>query len=206
VKNYFITGIGTDVGKTIVSAVLTELLKADYWKPVQSGSKEGRDTEKVKALVSNSKSIFHNEAYVFKEPLSPHLAAKKENKIIELESIELPETENSLIIEGAGGPLVPLNENQFVIDVAKKFKVPVILVVNNYLGCINHSLLCIDFLTQQQFDLAGIILNGNFEPEVEKSVTEFKPVKVLARIPFHEHPDKNFVKLHASLIDKTMFV
>ena len=109
------------------------------------------------------------------------------------------------IIEGAGGPLVPLNEDQFVIDIAKKFNIPVILVVSNYLGCINHSLLCLNFLSQQQFNLAGIVLNGNFETEVERSIINFKPVKLLAKIPFDELPDKNFVKLQASLIDKNLF-
>jgi dethiobiotin synthetase len=204
-KRFFITGIGTDVGKTLVSAILTEALKADYWKPVQSGATDGRDLEKVRELISNSKSKFHEEAYLLKEPLSPHLAAKKENIRIESDKIEFPFTDNDLIIEGAGGPLVPLNEHEFVIDLAKKFNAEIILVISNYLGCINHSLLCIDFLTQQNFEIRGLVLNGNFDPEVEKAIIDYKPLQVLARIPFFKDPDKQFVKRQALIIETDLF-
>ena len=97
--NYFITGIGTNVGKTIVSAILTEKLEADYWKPIQSGTNEGLDSNTVKELISNSKTVIHPESYLLKEPLSPHFAAKKENITIELEHIKLPITLNHLIIK-----------------------------------------------------------------------------------------------------------
>ena len=140
-NKYFITGIGTDVGKTIVSAILTEALKADYWKPVQSGVADGTDKSLVSSLITNTTSVCHNESYSFQEPASPHLAASLENQKIKLEQMHLPDTQNDLIIEGAGGILVPLNDSNYVIDLAQEFEADVILVCRNYLGCINHSLL-----------------------------------------------------------------
>ncbi len=204
-KNFFISGIGTNVGKTVVSAILTEALNADYWKPVQTGCADGRDTDVVKSFISNSKSVFHNEVYCLKEALSPHLAAKKENVLISCDKINLPVTTNKLIIEGAGGPLAPLNEKDFVIDLAKKFEAPIILVVNNYLGCINHSLLCIDYLLSKDFKLHGLILNGNFDEEVEKSICNYKPVKVLAKIPFTFSPNIYFISQQAKQINVSLF-
>ena len=158
--NYFITGIGTNVGKTLAAAILTEALQADYWKPIQCGDTETTDKNRIRNLISNTKTVFHNEVYLFNEPASPHLAAALENKKINIETIGLPETENNLIIEGAGGILVPLNENNFVIDVAKNVGAEIIIVCQNYLGCINHSLLTIDYLLKHDFDIKGLILNG----------------------------------------------
>jgi dethiobiotin synthetase len=192
-KNYFITGIGTNVGKTVASAVLTEALKADYWKPVQCGIEGGRDVEFVASLVSNPRSKFLNETYLFKEPASPHKAAGMENITIDFNSIKLPSTNNTLIIEGAGGPLVPLNDRHYVIELAKSFNSEVILVVTDYLGCINHSLLCIDYLISHNYNFAGVILNGNFDPEVEKAILNYKPVKVLGRIAHTENVSKEFI-------------
>src|SRR6202012_1239001 len=138
-RKIFVTGIGTDVGKTVVSAILTQALKADYWKPIQTGTEFDNDTERVKKLVSNTSSVFHSEAYRLKASLSPHAAAKAENTKIDLAEINIPETTHTLIIEGAGGLLVPLNEKYFVIDLIKKMNAETILVVQNYLGSINHT-------------------------------------------------------------------
>ena len=117
-KNIFITGIGTNVGKTVASAVITEALQADYWKPIQTGSNDLTDTQNIKNLISNTKSVIHNESYLFKEPVSPHLAASLENQTIQLSNIVIPNTENNIVIEGAGGILVPINNTHFVIDLA----------------------------------------------------------------------------------------
>src|SRR5690606_3684005 len=106
------TGIGTNVGKTVVSAVFCEALQADYWKPVQSGTEDGRDIDTVRALVSNAKTVFHASAYELKLPASPNIAASAENVIIEPEKLKIPKTENHLIIEGAGGLLVPLTNEK----------------------------------------------------------------------------------------------
>ena len=127
-NNYFITGIGTGVGKTFVAAILTEALQADYWKPVQCGTAGGTDTERVSGLISNTKTVLHKESYCFKEPVSPHLAAELEYEKIKMQIISLPQTNNHLIIEGAGGLMVPLNEHNFVIDLAKQFESEIIFV------------------------------------------------------------------------------
>ena len=204
-ERYFITGISTNVGKTLVSAILAEALEADYWKPVQSGYSEASDTETVKQLISNYKSKFHKEAFLLKEPLSPHQAARNEGIEIDLSSLIVPKTNNNLIIEGAGGPLVPLNDKHLVIDIAKKSDADIILVVNNYLGCINHALLCLEYFFSNNLPLCGIVLNGNFDPQVEKAIVSYKPVNVLARIPFTFNPNKYFVSQQAGQVDKKVF-
>ncbi len=204
-KNYFITGIGTNVGKTIASAILTEALQADYWKPIQTGSFEDNDKNTIKNLISNSKTVFHNETYNFKEPVSPHLAAALENKKINIETIGLPETENSLIIEGAGGILVPLNENNFVIDIARNLEAPIILVCQNYLGCINHSLLSIDYLLKNDFEIKGLILNGNFDKAVKSAIINYSEIPVIAEIPEMKEITKDTILAQAQKLDLSNF-
>lgn len=181
--NLFITGIGTNVGKTVVSAVLTEALQADYWKPIQSGVVEGKDSDTVKSLISNSKSVFHPETYLLNEPLSPHFAAKIDGVEIELDKIELPKTNNHLIIEGAGGLLVPINDTQYVIDIAKQLDFEIVLVISSYLGCINHSLLSIDYLKRNNFKIKAFVFNGEFEPEVKQAIVAYSSNTEIIDIP-----------------------
>jgi dethiobiotin synthetase len=178
----FITGIGTDIGKTIVSAVLTEALQADYWKPVQCGNLKNSDTKLVQKLVSNKKSKFHHETYRFKLAASPHAAADKENITIDLNKIKLPDTKNHLIIEGAGGLLVPLNEKDLVIDLIKKLQTPVVVVSMNYLGSINHTLLTLSALRENNIEIAGIIFNGKPTPTSEDYILNYFDVKLLGRL------------------------
>lgn len=198
---YFITGIGTGVGKTFISAILTEALKADYWKPVQCGTEEGTDKERVKELVTNSATVFHNESYCFTQPVSPHYAAMQENSKIKMDGFMLPETTNHLIIEGAGGLMVPLNDDAFAIDLAKEFEAEVILVCRNYLGCINHSLLSIDYLVKNEFQLKGIILNGNFDKAVRTAIVNYSELPVLAEIPEISEISKDTIGNLAQTID-----
>jgi len=181
--NLFITGIGTNVGKTVVSAILTELLHADYWKPVQSGVEEGKDSDTVKSLISNLKTVFHPETYLLKQPLSPHFAAKLDGVEIELDKIQLPKTENHLIIEGAGGLLVPINSTQYVIDIAKQIDCEIVLVISSYLGCINHSLLSIDYLLRNNFKIKALVFNGEFEPEVKEAIVSYVKEPLIIDIP-----------------------
>ena len=204
-KNYFITGIGTNVGKTIASAVLTEALQADYWKPVQCGVEDGSDKENVKLLVSNSVSVFHPEAYLLKEPASPHIAAKKENVVVSKLNLQTPTTSNKLIIEGAGGVLVPLNDNDMVINLADQFNASVVLVISSYLGCINHSLLSIEYLLNKGYKMQGLVLNGNFDPDVRSTIINYKNLPVLAEIPFVNKVDKQFVSEQASKVNIYLF-
>lgn len=198
--NLFITGIGTNVGKTIVSSVLTEYYQADYWKPIQSGVNEGRDADTVGLLISNLKSKIHPETYLLKEPLSPHFAAKLDNVTIELDKIYLPKTNNNLIIEGAGGILVPLNSNCYVIDIAKKFNIEIVLVVSNYLGCINHTLLSIDYLKKNNFKIHSIIFNGNFDNEIIDAICNYSTNELYVSIPQIDNLTKEEIKKAANYI------
>jgi dethiobiotin synthetase len=204
-NKYFITGIGTNVGKTIVSAILTEALKADYWKPVQSGVAEGTDKGLVSSLITNTNSVCHNESYCFQEPASPHLAASLENQKIKLEQMHLPDTQNDLIIEGAGGILVPLNDSNYVIDLAQEFEADVILVCRNYLGCINHSLLSIDYLVKNNFPVKGIVLVGNFDKAVKLAITNYSELPVLAEIPEMSEISKETILNQAQKINLSLF-
>jgi dethiobiotin synthetase len=204
-NKYFITGIGTNVGKTIVSAILTEALKADYWKPVQSGVADGTDKGLVSSLITNTTSVCHNESYSFQEPASPHLAASLENQKIKLEQMHLPDTQNDLIIEGAGGILVPLNDSNYVIDLAQEFEADVILVCRNYLGCINHSLLSIDYLVKNNFPVKGLVLVGNFDKAVKLAITNYSELPVLAEIPEMSEISKETILNQAQKINLSLF-
>ena len=145
-NTFFIAGIGTEIGKTITSAILVEYLKADYWKPIQSGDLDYSDTNKVQNLVSNTQTKFHPESYRLTQPYSPHYSAQLDNVTISLDEINIPETTNNLIIEGAGGLMVPLNEEDLLINLIQKLGVEIILVSKNYLGSINHTLLSVEAL------------------------------------------------------------
>lgn len=181
-KKLFITGIGTDIGKTIVSSIIVEALKADYWKPIQSGDLSFTDTMKVQSLITNTTSVFHPESYKFKNPLSPHAAAALEDTRIDLERIKSPETTNNLIIEGAGGLLVPLNDKHFIIDLITHLDAEVILVSRNYLGSINHTLLTYEALKQRNIKIKGLIFNGNENLATENSIINYTKLPVLLSV------------------------
>jgi dethiobiotin synthetase len=197
-KTYFITGIGTDIGKTIVSAILVEALKADYWKPIQSGDLHQSDTMKVQGLISNSISHFFPEAYRLTEPMSPHAAAAIDGVTINLDSIKVPPTSNNLIIEGAGGLMVPLNNDSLVIDLIEKLKAEVILVSRNYLGSINHTLLSLEALQRRNIPIKGIIFNGNPVNTSEKFICEYTGLKSLFHIDNEETIDKQTILKYAA--------
>lgn len=204
-KRYFITAIGTDSGKTLVSALLCEALEADYWKPVQAGSPTDHDT--VKSLVSNPKTQFFPSAYNLQKPASPHDSAQAEGLRIELAKIEIPKTENTLIVEGAGGILVPLNDQDFVIDMLGNWQdsdVEIILVANLYLGSINHTLLSIKELERRKLKVKGIIFNGNTNPESERIITKHSPFPILFRLPFLENIDSPTFLFWANEIRKAI--
>lgn len=181
-KNYFVTGIGTDVGKTIVAALLTEALKADYWKPVQAGDLHHTDNMKVAEMISNSKSIIHPEQFRLTQPMSPHAAAKLDGVEICASNFCLPKTTNRLIVEGAGGIMVPINDNQMILDIIKNLQLEVILVVRNYLGSINHSILSIAALTSHKIPLKGIIFNGKRNSASENFILNYTKVPCLGYV------------------------
>ncbi|MEM8847356.1 MAG: dethiobiotin synthase, partial [Bacteroidota bacterium] len=139
----FVTGISTEVGKTVASAIVVEALEADYWKPVQAGDLENSDSHKIERLISNTKTKIHPNAYALNTPMSPHAAAEIDGVKVDLEKINPPQTENHLVIEGAGGLLVPLNERDTIHDLIQP-NYKVIVVSRHYLGSINHTLLTIE--------------------------------------------------------------
>lgn len=180
VKRIFITGISTGVGKTIASAIIAEALQADYWKPVQAGDLDDSDSMKVKGLLSNGSSKIHDNAYALHSPMSPHAAAAIDGIRINPGHINEPETENHLVIEGAGGLLVPLNEQDTILDLIKP-DYKVIVVSRHYLGSINHTLLTIECLKQRGLQ-SFLLFNGDENPATEQIILKMGGVPLLGRI------------------------
>ena len=195
-QTYFITGISTEVGKTIVSAIVTQALQADYWKPVQAGELRHSDTHKVQELVSNTKTKFHASAFNLETPMSPHAAAKIDGVGLSVKKIKRPKTQNNLVIEGAGGLLVPLNDTQTIIDLILPLD-KVIVVSRHYLGSINHTLLTIEALKSRGIPVFGIIFNGAQHPSTASIIAKMSGVPVLGRIDQEPYFDKNVVKQYA---------
>jgi len=194
-QTYFITGIGTDVGKTVASAIVTEALEADYWKPIQAGELEFCDTKKVQSLVSNKNSKFHANSYALKTPMSPHAAASIDGISIKTKEIKPPNTKRDLVIEGAGGLLVPLNNSNTVLDLIQP-NYKVIVVSRHYLGSINHSLLTINLLKDRGFNVS-VIFSGNEHKTTEDIIKKMTGIKVIGRIEEEPYFDKNVVKAYA---------
>jgi dethiobiotin synthetase len=191
----FITGIGTEIGKTLVSAIFTEALQADYFKVLQSGNLDELDRDTVKNLISNSNSKFHNEKYLLSQPLSPHTSAAIDGIEIKLDNIILPQTNNHLIIEGAGGVLVPLNKKETILDLIKKINVPIVLVSKNYLGSINHTLLTFEILKANNIQILGLVFNGDLNESGETWIENYTKLPVLLRV-------KNEINLSPEIIKK----
>lgn len=191
-NGFFVTGTDTDVGKTIVSAILVNKFKANYWKPIQCGKNKNNlsDSQVVKKLVINSSQKVFKESYFFSEPISPNLAARRNNIKISLEIVlnDFNKLEKPVIVEGAGGVLVPINNEKFVIDLIKIFKLPIIVVAKTRLGTINHTLLTINALNTKNQIIYGIIFVGKKNSQVQETILSFsrkkkKNIKNLGRIP-----------------------
>lgn len=202
-NTYFISGIGTEVGKTLISAMVVEALQADYWKPIQAGDLQNSDTHKVKNLVSNSISHFFENAYALQTPMSPHAAAEIDDLQIDLANIKRPQTNNNLVIEGAGGLLVPLNENDCIIDLMQA-EDKIILVSRHYLGSINHTLLSIEALQQRGFTQIGIIFSGDEHPTTESIILQKTNAKFLGRIPELKTINKERVAVEAEKLRNSL--
>ncbi len=195
-NTYFITGIGTEVGKTIVSAIITEALEADYWKPIQAGELGNSDTHKVKNLVSNKKSVFHPNSFELQTPMSPHAAAEIDGVKITSAKIKRPKTSNNLVIEGAGGLLVPISSKETIADLIKPSD-KIIVVSRHYLGSINHTLLTLEALKNRGLNIFGIIFNGEKNVSSESVILKMAEVPCLGRIDNEPYFDKNVVKEYA---------
>ena len=183
-KAYFISGIGTEVGKTVTSAFLQLALDADYWKPVQAGDLDFGDRGRVQSWTGMDAGRYHPERYRLHTPASPHYAARVDGVEIRLTDFELPDTgDHPLLVEGAGGLLVPLNERETMLDLVQHLELPVILVSRHYLGSINHTLLSVAVLRGRGCKLAGIVFSGGDNPESARIIERLSGVKVLAELP-----------------------
>lgn len=179
-KQYIIAGIGTEIGKTVCSAIITKALRADYWKPIQAGNLTDGDAYWVQQWVPGTE--IHPSTYALRSPLSPHTAAELDGIRIDLNSFHLPETTENLVVELAGGIMVPLNEKDTNLDLIGRLGLPVILVSKNYLGSINHTLMTFEILTSRNIDIAGIVFNGQTNSSGESFILNHTGLPVLLRV------------------------
>ena len=199
VKQFTITGIGTDVGKTVVSSIVAEALKATYWKPVQAGDLDKSDSIKVESYTSNVKVL--EEAYRLSEPMSPHAAAEIDGMTISLAKLKLPQVDSSFIVEGAGGVMVPLdNDGLTFADAIVSWGLPTIIVSRHYLGSINHSLLTAEVLKSKGIKIAGFVFVGDENKATESIILKHTGIRMIGRIPISEKLDKNFIASQAEKI------
>jgi len=201
-KKIFITGISTEVGKTLASAIVTEALKADYWKPIQAGELDYSDTDKVAELISNTTSKFHKNSYALHTPMSPHAAAEIDNIRVDINKIVCPQTDNNLVIEGAGGLLVPLNDTDTILDIIQP-EYKIIVVSRHYLGSINHSLLTLKLLQEKGFDIS-IIYSGTEIQTSESIIQKMTGINVIGRIDQEENITQEVVKKYADLFNENL--
>ena len=201
----FITGTGTGIGKPLVAAILAEALHANYWKPVQAGFIEGTDTEWVRQVVKYPGFKTFPECYRLRMAVSPHIAARQEGISISLDRIcaSMPASNSPLLIEGAGGILVPLNESEFVIDLIEKLNARVIVVSRNFLGSINQSLLTASALKARKINVLGWIFNDQYL-DYANEIVNWSGFPLLASIPRAEEPDEQFVRLQADRIRQSI--
>ena len=199
----FITGISTDVGKTVTSAIVVEALEADYWKPIQAGDLDNSDSHKVKSQISNLKSQFYPNAYQLNTPASPHLAAEIDGVSIDLKQIQEPKTNNHLVIEGAGGIFVPLNEKDTIIDLIQP-DYKIVVVSRHYLGSINHTLLTIEAIQNRGFKVAGIIFSGSENKSTESLILNKTGIKCIGRIDEEPYFDQNVIREYADLFRENL--
>ena len=199
-----VAGIGTGVGKTFISTILAEALEADYWKPVQAGNLEFTDTDFVRLYISNSKTIFHPEVYRLTAPMSPHAAAAKDGINVDLQKLTIPQTQNNLIIEPPGGLMVPLNQLELNIDLICRWSLPVVLVSENYLGSINHTLLTARVLKDYAVNVSGIIFNGEPNLATEEIILHHTGFTCIARIKYEKEINKMVVKRYADQIKEKL--
>lgn len=202
-STFFITGISTEVGKTVAAAIVTEALQADYWKPIQAGDVDNSDTHKVKRFVSNDISQYHDNAFTLNTPMSPHASAKLDNVHIRVSNIKRPKTKNKLVIEGAGGVLVPLNDSETVANLILP-KDKVIIVSRHYLGSINHTLMTVEVLKARGLNIAGILFSGEEHPTTENIIATMSQVPVLGRIDEEPYFDANVVSEYADRFRETL--
>jgi len=184
-RSFFVTGTDTGVGKTVLSALLCAAFDAAYWKPIQTGSDEGTDRQTVARLAQLSPEKLVPEAYCFRPPVSPHLAAERAGMEIQLEKIQLPARVDAagFIVEGAGGVLVPINGTQFMTDLMKHLGLPALLATRGSLGTINHTLLSLQALRSAGVAVAGVVMIGEENADNRRAIERYGKVRVAGTIP-----------------------
>ncbi len=182
-KGLIVCGTDTDVGKTVASALLVQGLDATYWKPVQSGLDGGGDLGRICKILNLPQERWCHEAYKFVAPVSPHWAAEKENRLINPKKLQIPKIKGPLVIETAGGVLVPLNREWLQVDQLKEWQLPIILVARSGLGTLNHTLLSLEALRQRKLPVLGLILNGPTHQDNPKTLEQLGNVPVIAQLP-----------------------
>ena len=205
-RGYVVAGIGTEVGKTVVSAIMVEKFRADYWKPVQAGDLGSTDTEQVRQLAAFG-GVMHPEAWRLEKPVSPHTAAASDDVRISHTSLTLPRISKILVVELAGGLMVPLNcdsgHELSNIDLLKTWNLPVVLVANYYLGSINHTLLSVDALRTRDIALAGLVFNGKAMKGSRSAILKLTGLPVLLALPWGSRLDKPFISKQAARLELT---
>ncbi|MGH1456210.1 MAG: dethiobiotin synthase [Alphaproteobacteria bacterium] len=199
-----ITGTDTGIGKTLFSAALMLGLESanknpHYWKPVQSGIIDGVDTKTVQKTTHLPKERFLAEKYIFSEPLSPHRAAEIDNTPIDMDALRnpnnIPECDGTLVIEGAGGLMVPLSRENLLINLFKEWNIPLVLCARTGLGTINHTLLSLEAIWSRGIPLKGIVFIGEENLDNIRTISEFSNVKILGHMPIMDNPDDTELKL-----------
>ena len=185
-QGFFVTGTDTDVGKTVVAAWLVARLGACYWKPVQAGAEPETNSQIVRRLSGASPDRILPEAYVLAEPIAPHEAARRAGIAIDMAKLDPPPCDGPLVVEGAGGLMVPLDDQSFVIDLARELELPLILVARSTLGTINHTLLSLEAIRRRGLPLAGVVVNGPETPHNRAAIERYGKVEVIAEIPWLE--------------------
>lgn len=198
---FFVTGTDTDVGKTIVSAWLMLHLDAAYWKPVQCGFEPRTDAQTVKMLTECTPERILPTKYMLEAPLSPHEAARRENVHIELDALSLPEHQGPVIVEGAGGLLVPLNDTQFIIDLIAHLNITLILTCRSTLGTLNHTLLSLEAIRKRNLKIAGLVMVGPERPENYSALEEYGGIPILGELPVLTSLNKETLISHKPKFD-----
>lgn len=203
-ERYIVTGIGTDIGKTVVSSILAQALSASYWKPVQAGDLDNSDSIKVRSWCDENVKVL-SETFSLSQPMSPHAAAQEDGIKITADAFQAPLTTDNLIIEGAGGLMVPLNEDGLLfIDLVEKLDLPVILVSKHYLGSINHTLLTAEVLKTRKIKTKGIVFVGDPNPATEEIILQQTKLKFLFRVPLTTDLNKEFIQEQAANISRSL--
>jgi dethiobiotin synthetase len=202
----FVTGTDTGVGKTVLSALLVASLNRRYWKPIQTGASEGTDRAAVMKWADVAGECTHPEAFLFDSPVSPHLAAEQQGKRIDLETIRRPDDSNPIVIEGAGGVLVPISEHYLMTDLIRRLQAPIVIAARTTLGTINHTLLTIDAARNANLQLIGVVMVGRENPENRKAIERYGRVGVVGAIPWLESINRSsLIRVFEQHFDKTAF-